>query len=311
MSEELKDEFKNLQLHHLITTISLSSIGIIIIVLAFISYKKENQENKNIRKFILYQLNLSCILHCASHFTEIMDRFNTTRCFIEGAITLATLLITLLFTVQMCVFAYYDEKKNQFFKNHFKTISIISSAFSWIIPITLSCVLINSENAFVHLNDDYNCFFDKNNKKSEIIIEIYVIILTLGLVVCLVYTCILFIKNKNQRENENACKNSLNIFFGSINLITYFPTIIQIVLHLYEYDSPIAFVFITDAIEIMSGVIFVICYEHQNIKICSNIKKNNENKMYHPLIPEKIKMRIEKKKKFSKIKCDTFYDTPP
>ena len=262
--------------------LSLSSIGIILMIGVMIIYKTPDTKLHKIRKFIIFQLTVSCILHCISHFLSIPD--GDTICQIEGALDYISLLSTLLLTVQISIFSYYSLlESNNLFQKYTMQITKVLSISGWLLPIILCSVCFTEIKPFSPDKDCGNCILNANGK-GPIISEIcYVIVLICGLGTSFFYTLKMMKYLQANEKIENKCKNIKKILFCSINGITYIPTIIQHIFELTSSSMSIEADIIIDILECLSGFVYVIINEYEHLSF-----KKSENIMSEPLNELKI-----------------------
>lgn len=266
---------------YLVIIISTAIIGIISMIIMMLKYKKTITLVQTIRKRIIFQLNISCILHCFSHFFLIANlEEEKILCQIEGALNFTFLLSTLLFTVQISFFSYHSEGGNNCFNNHKNLINIIFSVLAWVIPFFLCFICFVSSNMepfnFKKKSGDYNCSLKDNINSTIHILEIiYIILLISGLFTNLLYTILMILRDCSSKNGEGG-KNKRKFISCSLNIITYLPTIIQ---HFIEFNNEaiqFGWIIFIDFCECLSGIIYVIAFEFGNMNFC---KKESENEM--------------------------------
>ena len=260
--------------------ISIAIIGIISMIIMMLKYKKTITLVQTIRKRIIFQLNISCILHCFSHFFLIPDLSkNTELCQFEGALNFTFLLSTLIFTVQISFFSYHSEGGNNCFNNHKNLINIIFSVLAWIIPLCLCiiCFFLTNWKPFTleSNSNDYNCSLNLNFNSLEILEYIYIAFLITGLLTNLIFTILMIIRNCLSTNREGG-KNKRKYISCSLNIVTYLPTIIQHFIDLKGTSIQFGWIILIDSCECLSGIIYVIAFEFGNMNFC---KKESENEM--------------------------------
>ena len=264
---------------YLVIIISTAIIGIISMIIMMLKYKKTITLVQTIRKRIIFQLNISCILHCFSHFFLIPDLSNNTElCQLEGALNFTFLLSTLIFTVQISFFSYHSEGGNNCLNNHKNLINIIFSVLAWVIPFFLCFICFVSSNMepfTFKTTEDYNCSLNLNFNSLEILEYIYIAFLITGLLTNLIYTILMILRDCSSKNGEGG-KNKRKFISCSLNIITYLPTIIQHFIELNEESIPFEWIIFIDFCECLSGIIYVIAFEFGNMNFC---KKESENEM--------------------------------
>ena len=260
--------------------ISIAIIGIISMIIMMLKYKKTITLVQTIRKRIIFQLNISCILHCFSHFFLISElKNNTVLCQVEGFLNFTFLLSTLIFTVQISFFSYHSEGGNNCFNNHKYLINNIFSVLAWVIPICLCiiCFFLTNLKPFIleENSKDYNCSLNLDFNSLEILEYIYIAFLITGLLTNLIYT-ILMINRDCSSTNKEGGKNKRKYISCSINIFTYLPTIIQHFIEIKKVDIPYGWIILIDGCECLSGIIYVFAFEFGNMNFC---KKKSENEM--------------------------------
>lgn len=264
---------------YLVIIISTAIIGIISMIIMMLKYKKTITLVQTIRKRIIFQLNISCILHCFSHFFLIPDLSkNTELCQFEGALNFTFLLSTLIFTVQISFFSYHSEGGNNCFNNHKNLINIIFSVLAWVIPFVLCFICFVSSNMKpfnFKSTDDYNCSLNLTFNSLEILEYIYIAFLITGLLTNLIFTILMIIRNCLSTNREGG-KNKRKFISCSLNIVTYLPTIIQHFIEIKKVSIPFEWIILIDFCECLSGIIYVIAFEFGNMNFC---KKESENEM--------------------------------
>lgn len=257
---------------------SLSIISILAVLILMINYQKTGNQFGRIHQILTFQLNISCIFHCSSFFFLYINKGDSIiLCNLEGILNITFLLTTLLFTVSISFMSYssFSQTENSFFKQNLKCINIVLSCLCWGLPILLTsicyiCYAIKGDRAMRKYENE-TCWL---NDKIKEFIYAYIVILVVTLTIGAYYTIRLMIgvfqtvKNSSERNNEITPCSFLPFF---INILTFAPFVVNMVLIFFFQIEGNIYGFITDCLECLSGVTFGVVYEIRKFKcVCSS-----------------------------------------
>lgn len=267
---------------------SLSVLSIIVIIVMQILFEEATTKYEKMHKRLCTQLNISCVLHCASYlFMYItIKEVRSPLCHIEGILNIGFVLSTILLTVSISIILYYSfsSSEESYFKKHFYTIARVSSLISWCVPIVylvsyyINCSIKDSVLNAMSIYPNGTCWIN-NNYKGMIIY--YMVLMVIGLGVGTIYTILLIIavfKEISQSHDYKQIYKITKFLPLFINVITFAPFIINMtMIEFTKTENPI-FSLICECLECLSGVTFAVGYEINKVS-CNKEKRAPTSKI--------------------------------
>ena len=267
---------------------SLSILSILVIIVMQILFEEATTRSEKMHKKLCTQLNISCILHCASYlFMYIkINKSNNPLCHIEGILNIGFVLSTILFTVSISIILYYSfsSSEESYFRKHFSTIARVFSIISWCVPIVyivtyyINCIMKDGFGSAMKIYQNGTCWLHEQYKGMIIY---YMVLMLIGLSVGTLYTILLIIavfKEIAQSHDYQQMYKITKFLPLFINVVTFAPFIINMVMIEFAKKEDPVFGLICECLECLSGVTFAVGYELNKVS-CNKERKSSTFKI--------------------------------